>query len=110
MLPGARAAGHLPLIELSPRDDAVLHDQVYEPIRAQIVDGRLRPGSRLASTRVLASEIGLSRFTIVTAIERLLAEGYLLARHGVGTFVADVAWLHRSWDDGSEQRSVLERR
>jgi GntR family transcriptional regulator/MocR family aminotransferase len=85
-----RATGHVPLIEVVPQAALALHEQLYEGLRHQIVSGRLRPGSRVASTRTLASEVGVSRFTVVTAIERLLAEGYLLSRRGLGTFVANV--------------------
>ena len=66
-----------------------LYEQVYEAIREQTVARRLQPGTRLASTRVLATELGLSRFTIVAAMDRLIAEGYLVSRRGAGTFVVD---------------------
>jgi GntR family transcriptional regulator/MocR family aminotransferase len=72
-----------------PDSPLPIYEQLYREIRDQAVSGRLRGGVRLASTRVLAAELGVSRFTIVTAIERLLAEGYLVARRGAGTFVVD---------------------
>jgi len=80
-------APQLPLLELSPGAARPLYEQLYLALRDQIVRGHLRQGGRLASTRRLADHLAISRFTVVTALERLLAEGYLEARRGSGTFV-----------------------
>ncbi|MHB1006385.1 MAG: MocR-like pyridoxine biosynthesis transcription factor PdxR [Chloroflexota bacterium] len=64
------------------------HRQVYEQLRAGILQGRLRPGDRLPSTRDLASRLGLARNTVARAYEDLLAEGFLSGRVGSGTYVA----------------------
>jgi GntR family transcriptional regulator/MocR family aminotransferase len=63
---------------------------VYRALRAAIVDGRLPAGHRLPATRVLAADLGVARNSVATAYERLVAEGYLTARVGAGTFVASV--------------------
>src|ERR1700754_4833095 len=63
---------------------------VYRALRAAIVDGRLPVGERLPPTRVLAADLGVARGSVATAYERLIAEGYLTARVGAGTFVAAV--------------------
>lgn len=63
-----------------------LHDQ----IRDGILGGQLPAGSRLPSSRVLAAEAGVSRNTVLAAFEQLQAQGYLVGRRGVGTFVATV--------------------
>ena len=65
-----------------------LHRQIYEWVRHAILSGQLRPGQRLPSTRVLASQLGISRNTTNTAYEQLLAEGYLDSKTGYGTIVA----------------------
>ncbi|HEV2643231.1 MAG TPA: PLP-dependent aminotransferase family protein, partial [Candidatus Elarobacter sp.] len=59
-------------------------------LRREILDGRLRPGARLPSTRDLAAQHGLSRGTIVGAFEQLKAEGYVDGSVGSGTYVNDV--------------------
>lgn len=59
-------------------------------LRAEILDGRLRPGARLPATRELAGQYALSRGTIVVAFEQLKAEGYLEAGVGSGTYVSRV--------------------
>ena len=59
-------------------------------LRDAIRTGRLAAGTRLPSSRVLASDIGVSRSTIVGAYEQLAAEGFIASRHGQGTIVADV--------------------
>ena len=51
-------------------------------------DGTLAAGSRLPATRALAGDLGVSRRLVVDAYAQLLAEGYLGARRGAGTFVA----------------------
>ncbi len=61
---------------------------LYESLRAAILDGRLGLGSRLPTTRELASEYGLARGTVVAAFESLKAEGYVNATVGSGTYVA----------------------
>ncbi len=66
-----------------------LQDQVYAFFRDAIAEGRLRPGQRLPSTRGLARETRLGRNTIAIAFDRLLAEGYVETRSGVGTVVAE---------------------
>jgi GntR family transcriptional regulator/MocR family aminotransferase len=59
-----------------------LHRQLYKALRALIQDDILRAGSELPSTRVLASDLGIARNTIIMAYDQLLAEGYLLTRAG----------------------------
>jgi GntR family transcriptional regulator / MocR family aminotransferase len=60
-------------------------------LRAAIREQRLAPGQRLPSTRTLAYDLGIARGTVVEAYTQLEAEGYLTARRGAGTWVADVA-------------------
>jgi GntR family transcriptional regulator/MocR family aminotransferase len=60
-------------------------------LREAIREGRLAPGSTLPSTRVLAGDLQLSRGTVVDAYAQLVAEGYLTARPGSVTAVADNA-------------------
>lgn len=64
-----------------------LYRQIYESLRNAILNGRLRPGARLPASRVLARDLAVSRTTASLAYEQLLAEGYLQARRGAGTFV-----------------------
>jgi GntR family transcriptional regulator / MocR family aminotransferase len=66
-----------------------LQDQIYAFFRDAIAEGRLRPGQRLPSTRGLARETRLGRNTVAIAFDRLLAEGYVETRSGVGTMVAE---------------------
>src|SRR5690606_6519327 len=64
-----------------------LHARLYAELRAAVLGGRLTPGARLPATRALARDLGVSRMVVVQAYERLVAEGYLEARVGAGTFV-----------------------
>jgi len=63
--------------------DRSLRDQVYEAIRARIIDGELAPGRRLVE-RDLAEEFGVSRVPVREAMQRLEVEGFLtnLPRRG----------------------------
>jgi GntR family transcriptional regulator/MocR family aminotransferase len=65
-----------------------LHRQIYEGYRRAILEGLLRPGQRVPSTRALALELAVSRQPVLTAYEQLLHEGYLDGRKGSGTFVS----------------------
>src|SRR5919202_1490884 len=77
---------HLRIDPTGPRR-AQLEQQLREAIR----DGRLRAGTRLPPTRELAAELGVSRGVAVEAYEQLVAEGWLVARRGSGTRVAERA-------------------
>lgn len=56
-------------------------------LREAVLDGRLAPGARLPATRTLATDLGIARGVAVEAYQRLLDEGLLSARPGVGTVV-----------------------
>src|SRR5262245_1648976 len=77
-----------PIVALDRRLGRPLHRQLYDGYREAIVDGRLRPGQRLPSTRILARELQISRMPVVLAFEQLVAEGYLQSRVGAGSFVS----------------------
>ena len=62
--------------------------QLSGRIRDLVVDGTLGRGDRLPSSRALAAELGVSRSVTEQAYEQLLAEGWLEARRGSGTYVA----------------------
>lgn len=57
-------------------------------LRAAVISGRLAPGTELPSSRALARDLGIARNTVVDAYGQLVAEGWLSARHGSGTWVA----------------------
>lgn len=86
---GARSAraGSL-LIRIDPSARGELQQQIYTGIRRAILEGVLRPGARLPSSRAFATDLGVSRTTSLLALEQLTAEGYLTAQAGSGTFVA----------------------
>jgi GntR family transcriptional regulator/MocR family aminotransferase len=77
------------LVRIDARAPEGLQRQVYGAVRQAILDGTLAPGTRLPSSRTLAQDLRVSRTTTLLAYEQLLAEGYLCARHGSGTFVAE---------------------
>src|SRR5262249_20734897 len=60
---------------------------LYDELRSAILDGRLKRGLRLPSTRELAKRYGVARGTVVTVFEQLTSEGYLEGKVGAGTFV-----------------------
>jgi len=76
------------MIAVDRKAPKALHRQIYDAYRASIVDGRLRPRQRIPSTRVLASELGVSRLPVLNAYAQLVAEGYLESRVGAGTVVS----------------------
>lgn len=65
-----------------------LADWLYAELRGSILEGRLRPGTRLPASRDFARQHSLSRGTVVGVFERLMAEGYLSSRVGSGTWVS----------------------
>ncbi len=65
-------------------------EQIYEQLREAIVEGRLTPHDRLAPTRTVAAELGVSRSTVTDAYGRLGAEGFIEGRAGGGSVVSPV--------------------
>jgi GntR family transcriptional regulator/MocR family aminotransferase len=60
-------------------------------LREAAQTGRLPPGTRLPSSRALAADLGIARNSVAEAYGQLVAEGWLTARQGSGTRVADAA-------------------
>jgi GntR family transcriptional regulator/MocR family aminotransferase len=62
-----------------------------DALREAVRSGRLAPGTRLPSSRTLAADLGIARNTVADAYADLVAEGWLTARQGSGTRVAERA-------------------
>ncbi|SIT45966.1 Transcriptional regulator with HTH domain and aminotransferase domain [Paraburkholderia piptadeniae] len=71
------------------RAAAPIHEQIYARFRSMIEQGQLSPGQKVSSLRALATELGVARGTVQVAYDRLLGEGYLVARGPAGTFVSE---------------------
>jgi GntR family transcriptional regulator/MocR family aminotransferase len=78
----------LPFIKVDRKASRPVYEQLYEGIRAAILNGILRPNDRLPATRLIAEELGVSRNIVVMAFEQLGMEGYIQSRSGSGSFVA----------------------
>jgi GntR family transcriptional regulator / MocR family aminotransferase len=76
---------------LKPRSaDTTLYRWLFEELRSAIAEGRLRPTSRLPSSRSLSRQYNVSRGIVVCAFEQLCAEGYVDCQVGSGSFVRTV--------------------
>ena len=61
---------------------------LFRALRQSIVEGKLIAGAKLPASRPLAQSLKLSRNTVKSAFELLLAEGYIETRRGSGSFVS----------------------
>jgi DNA-binding FadR family transcriptional regulator len=77
----------LPAIVLDRASRDPLHRQLAAALRRAIRTGELAPGAAAPATRALAETLGLSRNTVLTAYEELVAEGLLISRAGSATRV-----------------------
>ncbi len=67
-----------------------MHRQIYGALRRFILDGQIAPHTLLPSTRSLAEDLKVGRNTVIAAYDQLLAEGFIEARAGSGTWVAPI--------------------
>jgi GntR family transcriptional regulator/MocR family aminotransferase len=77
------------LAPLARDGDRPLERQLEERLREAIGAGRLGAGVRVPSTRRLAAALHVSRNVVASSYAQLIAQGWLTARHGAGTFVCD---------------------
>lgn len=75
-------------IAIEQDSETPLLQQIYLGLRKAILLKNLAPGSRLPSTRQLANRLAVSRTSVLSAYDRLLAEGYIEGRTGSGTYVS----------------------
>jgi GntR family transcriptional regulator / MocR family aminotransferase len=80
-------------LKLDLTSSTSLFEQVYDALRKRIVAGQLASGDCLPSSRKLADELGVSRTTIVTAYDQLIAEGFAQSRPGSGVFVSEIGGI-----------------
>lgn len=75
-------------LSLDRTSDQPLQGQLAQALRALVHRSRLHSGDRLPSSRGLAEELSVSRVTVTSAYDQLIAEGYLEGRRGSGVYVA----------------------
>ncbi|MCZ8251194.1 MAG: PLP-dependent aminotransferase family protein [Hylemonella sp.] len=75
-------------------DAGSLRVQMYRQLRDAVTEGRVAPGTVLPSTRDLAAVLGVSRSTVVEALDQLRMEGYLVTRQGAATRIAALDPIH----------------
>lgn len=74
-------------ISLNPDSPLPMYRQIYEYIKKEILSGRLSHPDKLPSVRSLAVFLQVSRSTVDTAYEQLVAEGYVESKEKRGYFV-----------------------
>lgn len=86
-LPQSNLNAALLVMALDRASPQPLHLQLSDNLRALVLTGRFA-GERLPASRIFAKELSVSRMTVTSAYDQLIAEGYLLARRGDGTYIA----------------------
>ncbi|MDD2056137.1 FadR family transcriptional regulator [Pseudomonas sp. GD03860] len=74
------------MLELQRPDTLV--ERVVGAIRAEIDSGRLAAESRLPTEQQLAEQLNVSRSVVREAVAQLKADGVLIARRGLGSYIS----------------------
>ncbi|WP_245274384.1 PLP-dependent aminotransferase family protein [Mesorhizobium sp. L2C066B000] len=80
----------LDIMSVDRSSDEPMHRQIYGALRRFILDGQIQQNTLLPSTRSLAEDLKVGRNTVIAAYDQLLAEGFIEARAGSGTWVAPI--------------------
>lgn len=75
-----------------PIGDSPAYQRLYDLICRAILHGDISAGSKLPSTRELATELGIARNTVLQVYDQLAEEGYVSAGVGRGTYVQDISY------------------
>lgn len=86
-----KPSGGVPSRGLAPAAAKPLYAQLRDELRARILDGVLRPGTRIPSESELTGQHGVSRITVRQALNDLQKEGLIFRAHGKGTYVSEPA-------------------
>jgi GntR family transcriptional regulator len=76
-------------LSVSAADPRSITRQISDGIRMEIASGKLPVGAQLPSVRGLAEQLTINPKTVARAYDELVGEGWLLARQGMGLFVAE---------------------
>jgi GntR family transcriptional regulator/MocR family aminotransferase len=88
-MPGHAASLMQLPISLDPALPATLQEQLFRALQRLILRGVAAPGIVLPGSRQLAAQLGVSRNTVVLAVERLASEGYVGPVRGRGMAVSE---------------------
>lgn len=89
-------------IEINRKSELQLWRQIYQSLRDRIINGQLKAGEALPSTRELARNLDISRNTVCEAYEMLIAEGFVISRQGAPTRVAEGLFVEKSPGSASD--------
>ena len=81
----------LPLdtISIDKKSKTPIYQQLYNTIKKGIISNNYPANNRLPSSRQLSKELDISRSTVTTAYDQLIAEGFLISKKGSGTSIAE---------------------
>ena len=85
------------LYNLKKSTEKPLYEALYDALKEDILEGRLKAGQRMPSKRELSAANGISVTTVLNAYQQLLMEGYLVSRERSGFFVANVKAMPGEW-------------
>lgn len=75
-------------LNLDEQTGETLTQRIARGLEQAIRDGRLQPGVALPGSRSLAEDLGVTRNTVIAALNLLEDEGWLVTERARGTFVA----------------------
>lgn len=74
---------------MNPADSRPVFRQIVDEVQRSIAVGILKPGDPLPSVRALATDLKVNPNTVQHAYRTLEAEGSVVVKRGLGTFVGD---------------------
>ena len=95
-------------ITLDSQNGGYLYEQIYNYIKAEIMEGKLTAGEKLPSTRLLAQFLQISRSTVDLAYAQLASEGYIESVPCKGYFVCKVDGLFHMQTQAQPQQVIQE--
>ncbi|MFD1737538.1 PLP-dependent aminotransferase family protein [Bacillus salitolerans] len=78
------------IVVLDERLNIPLYQQLYESLKKAIYEGTLTPGTKLPSVRQMARAHNISKMTVESGYQQLLAEGYIESRARSGFYVVEI--------------------
>jgi GntR family transcriptional regulator len=92
---------------IDPRSPTPLYEQIAARVRMAVAAGELGPGDPLPSVRALARDLRVNPATVVQAYRDLAADGFVVLRHGQGTFIQEVPGFVREEERAAQATRLI---